>query len=126
MSSLRALLLVLASLSLAHAEEQPPTRAASQAHFLRGQQLFGSARYGEALAEFEAGRALLASPSFDYNIGLCLERLDRPGAAAAAYERYLAARPGDPDAEAIWRQIRLLRAEAQARGPEPPPPRPAA
>jgi hypothetical protein len=75
-------------------------------------------RYREALVEFEAARRAFPRPEFDYNVGMCLAKLDRPAEAATALERFIAARPDDADADAVRAQILELRAAAASR-PDP-------
>jgi tetratricopeptide (TPR) repeat protein len=84
-----------------------------------GQALFQRGRVDDALREFEQGRESFALPEFDYNIGLCLAKLGRPAEAADALQRYMEARPNDPDAAGIWRMIAELRAEAVKPSPAP-------
>src|SRR5262249_13805170 len=57
-------------------------------------------------------------PAFDYNIGRCSERLERWAAAAAAYERYLAAQPDAEDAVEIRQRIDILKARAGKQRPK--------
>src|SRR4051812_44486364 len=92
------------------------------------QALFQRGMVDEALHEFEAGQRSFPMPEFDYNIGLCLSKLDRPAEAADALQRYMDARPEDPDATGIWKMIAELRAAAarkrqaaEARAAEPSP-----
>src|SRR5207302_1891705 len=100
-----------------------PDRELARTRFKAGQALFQRGRAAEALAEFEEGKRSFALPEFDYNIGLCLAKLGRPGDAADALQRYIDARPDDPEATGIWRMIAELRAEAarHAVGSAPPP-----
>jgi tetratricopeptide (TPR) repeat protein len=92
--------------------------------FQTGQALFQRGRYTEALAEFEAAKAMVKSPAFDFNIGMCLANMDRPTEAADALERYITAKPEDPDSASIWRKIAELRQDAarRAAATRPPPP----
>jgi tetratricopeptide (TPR) repeat protein len=85
-------------------------------HYRSGVALYQKARYAEALQEFQAAKAALDEPAFDFNIGKCLARLGRPADAADALERYMRKKPNDPEAADVWRQIAELRAEA-ARSP---------
>ncbi len=79
--------------------------------------LYQRGRYSDALRELEAAKAALARPEFDYNIGLCLAKLDRPEEAADALERFVTARPDDPEAPSIRTRILELRRQVK-----PPPP----
>ena len=78
--------------------------------FATGQLLYTRGRYLDALREFEAARAVEARPPFDYNIGLCLEYLDRREEAADAFERFAAVCASDPEVGAVWKRIAQLRA----------------
>jgi tetratricopeptide (TPR) repeat protein len=111
-----------------------PERELARRRFETGKLLFDQQRYAEALTEFEAAQHTLNLPAFDYNIGLCLARLDRPAEAADALERYIQSSPDDPEAAAIWQMIAQLRTTAvrkaaeraaqqqQAPPPQTPPP----
>jgi tetratricopeptide (TPR) repeat protein len=103
---------------LARAEEGDVDLARQR--YKTGQALFQRGRVEDALHEFEEGKASFALPEFDYNIGLCLAKLGRPVEAANALQRYMEARPGDPDAAGIWRMIAELRGEA-VKQPSPEP-----
>jgi tetratricopeptide (TPR) repeat protein len=92
-----------------------PDRDLARTRFKAGQALFQRGRVAEALAEFEDGKKSFALPEFDYNIGLCLAKLDRPDEAGDALQRYIDAKPDDPEAAGIWRMIAELRAEASRR-----------
>jgi tetratricopeptide (TPR) repeat protein len=86
-----------------------------------GMLLFQRGKYADALRELEAAKAAFDRPEFDYNIGLCLAKLDRPGEAADALERFVKARPNDPEAPSIRTRIAELRQQLQ----KPPPAEPA-
>jgi len=123
---MRLVRLLLALCVLAGAARAEDDRELARSRYATGQALFQRGRWSEALAEFEAAKSLMKSPAFDYNIGMCLSHLDRPGEAADALERYITAKPDDPDAASIWRMVAELRAEAVRRSqhPETPPQRP--
>lgn len=91
--------------------------------------LFQRGSYSEALKELQAAKAQFDRPELDYNIGLCLAKLDRPQEAAEALERFVNARPNDPEAPSIRRRITELRTELPPppppqEAPAPPPPEP--
>lgn len=107
----------------ARADDVPfadPDTEAARRHFERGAALFEQGRYADAAAEFETAKRLKPSPAFDYNIARCKDRLEQWGAAADAYERYLAAAPGAADAAEVRARVGVLRAriaEQPAPGP---------
>lgn len=77
--------------------------------YLTGTVLFQRGRYADALVELERGKQSDPRPEFDYNIGLCLEKLGRAVEAADAFDRFLAARPLDPEAEVLRADVARLR-----------------
>jgi tetratricopeptide (TPR) repeat protein len=113
MAVLRPFIALLLAGSVAHADA--PDRELARSRYATAQALVERGRYAEALAEFEAAKRLMNSPAFDYNIALCLVELDRPGEAAEALERYLAAKPDDEDAAKIRARIEELRQKAAQR-----------
>ena len=101
-------LVLLAARGTGAAEESDDVVVARQ-RFALGQILFKQDKYADALVEFEAAQKTLHRAEFDYNIGLCLSHLARPIEAADALERYIEARPSDPEAATIWQTIATLR-----------------
>ena len=103
-------------------------RELARQRYLTGTMLFQRSRYADALVELERGNQADPRPEFDYNIGLCLEKLGRAAEAADAFERFLAARPHDSEAEALRADIVRLRQSAAppiaATAPSPPSPSP--
>ncbi len=89
-----------------------PDRDLAKSRFATGTMLFRRGEYREALVEFEEAKKILPNPAFDYNIGLCLEKLNQPAAAADALERYMNTKPDEPDAANIWKKIAALRGDA--------------
>jgi hypothetical protein len=75
-----------------------------------------------ALRTLFCAERLTANAAVALRIGTIAERLGRYGAAAAAFERYLA-RAGDqaPDVDQMRERIRVLREKAAAPTPEPIP-----
>lgn len=63
----------------------------------RGQQNYKLAQYEAALADFNEASTLYASPDFQYNIGLCYEKLARYDEAVLAYVTYLKVKPNAED-----------------------------
>jgi tetratricopeptide (TPR) repeat protein len=131
----RALALsLLASLGLARATlAQPlvdPDTEVARKHFEKGSEHYRAGHYDLALEEFEASRRAKKLPAFDYNIGRCLDRLERYADAVAAYRRYVDAAPFDTDAPDVKARIAELEARlAEGRpstssGAETPRPKP--
>jgi hypothetical protein len=122
--------MVLAIVTLApHAAAAPasPEVEIARKRFETGTVLYRLGRYQEALGEMQAAQKLVSRPELDFNIGHCLAKLGRAAEAADALERFVTARPDDPEAPAVWREIAALRGESlhRARVAEPlllPPP----
>jgi tetratricopeptide (TPR) repeat protein len=114
---------ILASLILCSFAWAQSEREVAKRHYQVGIQLFGRGKYADALKELEAAKAALDRPEFDYNIGLCLAKLERNEEAATALERFVEARPDDPEAPAIRRRIAELRAIPPAPREAAPAPR---
>ena len=87
-------------------------RELARQRYLTGTVLYQRGRYADALVELERGKQADPKPEFDYNIGLCLQKLGRASEAADAYERFLAVRPQDREAEMLRAEIARLRASA--------------
>jgi len=119
---MRALVCVLLLAATAGAEKPDPDTEIARRHFEAGRAKYDASDYQGALEEFEAARKVRQFAAFDYNIARCLDRLERPAEAVAAYERYLAAAPADdPDASEVRERVRVLK----ERIPATPPPAPA-
>ena len=122
---MRLALVVLAGLFSSVAGADGGDRELARQRFEMGKTLYGRGRFAEALVEFDAAKTSLGVPAFDYNIGLCLAKLDRPAEAADALESYVQSKPDDPDAAGIWQMIAELRKTAvkrRAAAPPAPPP----
>ena len=107
-----------------------PDTEIARRHFEKGSELYGSGRYAEAVAEFEAARRAKPLPAFDYNIARAHDRMEHTREAIAAYERYLEAAPSAPDAGDVRARIAELRGRLGAtpatialKEPGPLPPR---
>ncbi|MBC8068520.1 MAG: tetratricopeptide repeat protein [Deltaproteobacteria bacterium] len=83
--------------------------------FESGSANYNSAKYKDALSDFLEAASLYASPDFQYNIGLCYEKLDKPEEAIRAYEIYLKTKSEVPDRANVENRIAELRAEIAAR-----------
>ncbi len=124
-------LLLLLSLLLALA---PADRAAAAKLFTSASASYQRGDYAAALAGFLAAGKIDPEPEVDWNVYACDLALRRFPDAGAALRRYVAARPGDPEAArlsaaALWLVRRgdpeLAREEREAvpgdgEGPEPP------
>ena len=96
-------------------------KALAKQKVVEGQDLYEQARYEEALVAFQDAAAAYASPDFQFNIGLCHERLGEPRAAIRAFEAYLRNKPDASDRASVEHRIAQLRAELE-RPQSPPPP----
>ncbi len=74
-----------------------------------GQALFDQGRYEAAIQEFEAARRIKPLAAFNYNIGVCYERLGRWAEAVEAFQRYVDAQPPPRDAEDVRAKIEILK-----------------
>ncbi len=90
----------------------------------QGQALYEQAEYEEALVAFQDAAAAYASPDFQFNIGLCYERLGETTSAIRAFEAYLRNKPDARDKASVEHRIEELRAELDrvANPPTLPPP----
>lgn len=98
----------------------------------RGTKAYQSARYDDALGYFQEAASLYGSPDFQYNIGLCYEKLDKHDEAVRAFRTYLRAKPDAADRANVEDRIaRILErtekagkkkdpTDLPAVGPEPP------
>jgi tetratricopeptide (TPR) repeat protein len=116
---MRLLICLLPALAFAQEKLDPDTEIARR-HFEAGRLSYEASDYDTALHEFEAARKVRQFPAFDYNIARCLDRLERPAEAIAAYERYLAAIGGDhPDTREVRERVRVLKERIAEPSPAP-------
>ena len=87
-------------------------RELARQRYMTGTILYQRGRFADALVELERGKQADPRPEFDYNLGLCFEKLGRAAEAADAYERFLAARPQDREAQALRASVARLRQQA--------------
>lgn len=107
--------------------QDPQLERAMESYEL-GKKAYNAARYEDALGHFQEAATRYASPDFQYNIGLCYERLGKPDEAIRAFRTYLRAKPDADDRANVEDRIfqlerELERAKAEANG-EPMPPQP--
>jgi hypothetical protein len=114
---LRALLVVACLTAVAVAQPSPQQEA--KEHFDLANAAEKDGRYRDAIDEYEKAYALVPHVDVLYNIATDLEHIEEWARAAELYQRYLDERTEPaPDAAAVKRKIRVLR----ARIPAPPPP----
>lgn len=114
------LLLLLGLPAVGLADSNPPSDPyveISRQRFKMGVEAYERGDYATALSQFEAAKSAKPLPGFDYNIARCLERLQRPEEAIAAYQRYLDANPDPADAADARSRLVALRAEIAATAP---------
>jgi tetratricopeptide (TPR) repeat protein len=92
------------------ADEVDPDTERAQRLFAEGAAAYETRDYALALERMEAARRLRPSPAFDYNIARCHDRIGHDAEALVAYERFLAASPGAPEAVDVRSRIAVLRA----------------
>jgi tetratricopeptide (TPR) repeat protein len=113
------LLLALVSVARGTPVDDPDTEMAKR-YFAQGAQAYDKGRYEQALERFRAAQRVKPLPDMDYNIARCLDRLDRPEEAIAAYDRFLASPHGREHAE-VRERVEVLRARVgQAAAPPSP------
>jgi tetratricopeptide (TPR) repeat protein len=83
--------------------------------FQRGSQNYNEEKYQQALRDFLEAASLYASPDFQYNIGLCYEKLDKPEEAIAAFETYLKTKPEAADRANVEDRVERLRLMVEER-----------
>jgi len=106
--------------------EDPQLERAMESYEL-GKKAYNAARYEDALGHFQEAATRYASPDFQYNIGLCYERLGKPEEAIRAFRTYLRAKPDADDRANVEDRIFELEAElekAQSQPDEQPEPAP--
>ncbi len=114
---LRALLVVACLTAVAVAQPSPQQEA--KEHFDLANAAEKEGRYRDAIDEYEKAYALVPHVDVLYNIATDLEHVEEWARAAEFYQRYLDERTEPaPDAAAVRRKIRVLRARV------PPPPQP--
>jgi tetratricopeptide (TPR) repeat protein len=118
-----ALVVVLLA-TAARAQVGDPDVQAARRHFDRGTELYQADKYEEAMREFVLAKELRPAPAFDYNIGRCLDRLERWREAADAYDRYLASTGDSEETRELRERVAMLRKRAADHAPSDATPRP--
>jgi tetratricopeptide (TPR) repeat protein len=110
------------------ADAVDPDEEIARGHFEAGRAFYEKHQYAHALFEFEAARRAKPAPAFDYNIGRCYDRMDRPKDAVREYQRYLDSAPPPVDAAEVRERVKALEARLPPPGPAltatTPPPAP--
>ena len=83
----------------------PEALAAGRAFFEKGQAYFKAGKYQAAWVEFSSAYQIVEMPDLLFNIARCEAKMGRPADAAKHFRQFLAAKPDDPEADNIRRQI---------------------
>jgi tetratricopeptide (TPR) repeat protein len=95
-------------------------RDEAKAHNDLARVLFEQGKYAEAESEYQKAFVLAPLADLLFNIGLCQEKRQRPGDAAATYERFLAVETHYEGTAELRRRINRLKAQAAAARPVAP------
>ncbi|MGH1346614.1 MAG: tetratricopeptide repeat protein [Nannocystales bacterium] len=101
-------------------KEDPKLEQAMVSYDL-GKKAYNAARYEDALEHFQEAATRYASPDFQYNIGLCYERLGKREEAVRAFRTYLRAKPEAKDRANVEDRIFTLKKEIEEAENQPPP-----
>jgi len=101
-------------------KEDPKLEQAMVSYDL-GKKAYNAARYEDALEHFQEAATRYASPDFQYNIGLCYERLDKPEEAVRAFRTYLRAKPEAKDRPNVEDRIFQLEKQIEEAKNQPVP-----
>ena len=117
-SRLRLAWLTVVALSMLVGVAHAAPRTGGRAHLERGLALYRSGSYAAAIAEFEAGYALLPRPAFLLNIAQAWRKLGQLERARSYYQRFVERAPAhDPARPQVL--VAIEKIDAQLR--EPPP-----
>lgn len=89
--------------------ESSPRETEARAEFEIGSTAFREGRFEYALERFKRAHTLTSRPGLLYNIGLTLERLQRPEEAIEALEGYLSATPDSPNRANVEARVTAMR-----------------
>lgn len=102
----------------AQAEVSGPKKEAARAHFERGVELYMNSDFGNAWLEFQSAYQIFPLVELLNNIARCEVRMGRLREALEHFQRFIAARPDDPDAEYIRQEIARIEDElGRAKAP---------
>lgn len=97
-------------------EPPPEALAAGRAFFEKGQSYYKQGKYQAAWVEFSSAFQIVELPDLLFNIARCEVRMGRRADAAKHFRQFLVARPNDPEADNIRRQIAELEGTSAAAG----------
>lgn len=95
-------------------EPPPEALAAGRAFFEKGQSYYKAGKYQAAWVEFSSAFQIVELPDLLFNIARCEVQMGRKADAAKHFRQFLAARPSDPEADNIRRQIDELEGRVPA------------
>lgn len=98
-------------------EKDAELTLAARQHFDQALAHYDRGEFAQALAEFKVADRLFPHPDFQLNMARCEARLSRKAEARTHLRAFLAARPNDPDAPALRKELAELE-----RALEAPPP----
>ncbi|MCR9165051.1 MAG: tetratricopeptide repeat protein [Nannocystaceae bacterium] len=98
--------------------QDPQLERAMESYEL-GKKAYNAARYEDALGHFQEAATRYASPDFQYNIGLCYERLGKPDEAIRAFRTYLRAKPDADDRANVEDRIFQLERDIERAKTDP-------
>lgn len=102
-----------AALAPPEAPKEDPKLEQAMVSYDLGKKAYNAARYEDALEHFQEAATRYASPDFQYNIGLCYERLNKPEEAVRAFRTYLRAKPEAKDRANVEDRIFTLKTQIE-------------
>lgn len=109
---LQLLLIIALSSQPAFAEDTAKARDA----FLKGQTLYTSKKFKDALAKFEESYAAKPHPATMYNIARCQDQLGDLLRSMTSYKEYLRQSPQADDADQVVKAIASIESRLQTKG----------
>lgn len=104
-----------------------PTKQEARDHLDRGNRLYNTRSFDEAIIEFKAGALVEPVPVFDYNLGQAYRQVGKYQEAIWHYDRFLQhGRPTGEVLDAVTGFMAEMRAQLANRAPAMPPTTPAA
>jgi tetratricopeptide (TPR) repeat protein len=113
--------IAIAFLLLMGAAGAQEMRSLARQKFDEGRVQFAAGHYDQALEHFKRSYDLAPHPDLLFNIGRCLEELNRYREAYEAYEKFLAVNPNDKDVQGRAYRMRRKAIEEPLPVPEAPP-----